>query len=92
MRNRLFAVSEAGFRQGHRVIPVRRIGIERDRRLGSLNGLLKLLCAEQREALHVIGEGKARILGSRFRQQVQLRGVRSSAVVLQPKALARKRA
>ena len=76
MRNRLFAASEAASATAHRVIPVRRIGIESDRRLGSLDGFRKLLRAEQREALHVIGEGIAGIDRSRLRQQVQLRGVR----------------
>jgi len=42
----------------------------------SLNGLRKLLCAERREALYVVGEGIAGIDRSRFRQQLQLRGVR----------------
>ena len=85
MCNRLFAASEPGFRLAHREIPVRRIGIESDRRLGGLDRFRKLLCEEQHEALHVIGEGIARIDRSRLRQQVQLRGVGlSSAAVLQP--------
>ena len=75
MCNRLFAASERDFRPAHRVIPVRRIGIESDRRLGGLDRSRKLLCHEQHGALHVVGEGITGIDRSRLRQKVHLRGV-----------------
>ena len=56
MPNRLFAASEKDFREGHREIPVRRVGIESDRRLGGLDRFRELPCEKQELAFHVIGE------------------------------------